>query len=49
MLALAKDQKVDAWIKKWDMEEVNKAVPDMEAGNARYRHVLVNTKNGGVL
>lgn len=49
MLALVGKEKIEAWIKKWNMDDVNKAVPDMDAGNARYRHVLVNTKNGGKL
>lgn len=49
MLELAKSTNIQAWVKKWDMNQVNKAVPDMLAGNARYRYVLVNTENGGKL
>ncbi|OCF37408.1 hypothetical protein I317_05291 [Kwoniella heveanensis CBS 569] len=49
MLALVAEKKVHPWIKKWPMDKVNEAVPDMVAGNARYRHVLVNVKNGGKL
>jgi len=49
MLDLAKNAKIEGWVKKWDMNEINKAVPDMLDGNARYRYVLVNTENGGKL
>jgi len=49
MLELAHKQKIHGWIKRWNMNEVNKAVPDMHAGNARYRYVLVNQENGGKL
>lgn len=49
MLELASKTDIKGWVKKWDMNEINKAVPDMEAGNARYRYVLVNTENGGKL
>lgn len=47
MLQLAVDHKVQPWIKKRKMDDVNEAVPDMVAGKARYRFVLVNEKNGG--
>lgn len=47
MLKFAADKGVKPWIKKWEMDKVNEAVPDMHKGGARYRYVLVNTKNGG--
>ncbi|WVQ69184.1 uncharacterized protein L199_007400 [Kwoniella botswanensis] len=49
MLQLVADKKVKPWIQKWSMDKVNEAVPSMIAGNARYRYVLVNEKNGGKL
>lgn len=47
MLKFATEKGIQPWIKKWEMDRVNEAVPDMHNGGARYRHVLVNTKNGG--
>lgn len=47
MLKFAADKGIKPWIKKWEMDQVNEAVPDMHTNGARYRHVLVNTKNGG--
>lgn len=49
MLELAKTHKIEGWVKKFDMNEVNKAVPSMNNGEARYRYVLVNQENGGKL
>ncbi|KAJ9100502.1 hypothetical protein QFC21_003541 [Naganishia friedmannii] len=49
MLELAAKQKIHPWIIKRPMKEVNQAVPDMHAGKARYRYVLVNEENGGKL
>ena len=49
MLHLMKEHKIEGWIKKFDMKDVNKAVPSMDKGEARYRYVLVNTDNGGKL
>ncbi|GAA5828574.1 hypothetical protein JCM11251_000859 [Rhodosporidiobolus azoricus] len=49
MLALAAKQDVKSWIQKRPMEDTNQAVVDMHASKARYRYVLVNTKNGGQL
>ncbi|BGP58581.1 hypothetical protein JCM8202_002343 [Rhodotorula sphaerocarpa] len=49
MLEVAAKQKISPWVTKRPLEDVNKAVPDMHAGKARYRYVLVNTKNGGKL
>lgn len=42
MLALAQKSGIETWIKKWKMSDINEALNDMEAGNARYRHVLMN-------
>jgi len=47
MLKFAGDHKVKAWTKRWAMNDVNKAIPDMHKGGARYRYVLVNEHNGG--
>lgn len=49
MLELAATQSIHPWIIKRPMNEVNQAVPDMHAGKARYRYVLVNEHNGGKL
>jgi D-arabinose 1-dehydrogenase-like Zn-dependent alcohol dehydrogenase len=37
------------YIQKYNMDDINKALPDFIAGNPRYRFVLVNTENGGRL
>jgi D-arabinose 1-dehydrogenase-like Zn-dependent alcohol dehydrogenase len=37
------------YIQKYDMDEINKALPDFKAGKPRFRFVLVNTDNGGQL
>ncbi|KAB8446179.1 hypothetical protein FH972_025161 [Carpinus fangiana] len=42
MLQLAVDKNVKPWIQERPMSEANAAVVDMDAGNARYRYVLVN-------
>lgn len=42
MLQLAQKTNTKTWLKKWPMEKVNDALNDMDAGNARYRHVLEN-------
>ena len=44
MLQLAVDKNVQAWIQKRPMEEVNKAIVDMDQGKARYRYTLINQK-----
>lgn len=49
MLELMKSEKISGWVKKWSMADVNKAVPSMHKGDARYRYVLVNEENGGEL
>lgn len=42
MLELVQKTDTKSWIKVWPMKEVNEALKDMDAGNARYRHVLKN-------
>ena len=49
MLQLAKDHNIQGWIKKYDMNRVNEAVPSQHKGDARYRYVLVNTEHGAKL
>lgn len=49
MLELAHKEKIHGWVQKWDLNQVNEAIPAMEAGKARYRYVLVNQENGGKL
>lgn len=45
MLQLAVDKDVKPWVEMRPMSEANQVVQDMDAGNARYRYVLVNQKN----
>lgn len=47
MLAFAVKHNIRPWIQKYDMDDINKALPDFKAGKPRYRIVLVNTDNGG--
>jgi alcohol dehydrogenase (NADP+) len=47
MLQFAAKHDVKPWIQKYDMDNINQAMPDFEAGKPRYRFVLVNTDNGG--
>ncbi|GAA6023448.1 hypothetical protein JCM10207_004417 [Rhodosporidiobolus poonsookiae] len=49
MLNLAAKQDVKSWITKRPIEDANQAVVDMHNSKARYRYVLVNQNNGGVL
>ncbi|KAL3464584.1 chaperonin 10-like protein [Aspergillus heterothallicus] len=42
MLQLAAEKKIQPWIEERPMKDANKAVVDMEKGDARYRYVLVN-------
>lgn len=42
MFELAAAKKLQPWIEERPMSEANQAVKDMEAGDARYRYVLVN-------
>lgn len=42
MLELVQKTDTKSWIKVWPMTQINEALKDMEAGNARYRHVLKN-------
>lgn len=37
MLELAQKEKIHGWVTKFDMNDVNKAVPEMHAGKPRYR------------
>jgi len=45
MLDLAVKHNVKTWNQNRPMKEVNKVVSDMDAGQARYRYVLVNEKH----
>lgn len=45
MLELAAEKKIKPWIEERPMEEANKAIVDMENGDARYRYVLCNGKS----
>lgn len=49
LLELAAEKKVRPWIQKYNMDDINQAILDMKAGKARYRFVLVDTDNGGVM
>ncbi|KAL1408570.1 hypothetical protein Q8F55_005383 [Vanrija albida] len=49
LFALAANGGVTPWINKWDMDEINQAIPAAKAGKAKYRYVLVNKDNGGVV
>jgi alcohol dehydrogenase (NADP+) len=49
MLELAAKQKIEPWIQKRNMDDVNEVIPKMHKGDVRYRYVLVNEKNGGEL
>jgi D-arabinose 1-dehydrogenase-like Zn-dependent alcohol dehydrogenase len=37
------------YIQKYNMDDINQALPDFKAGKPRYRFVLVNTDNGAKL
>jgi alcohol dehydrogenase (NADP+) len=45
MLQVAAKHNVKSWIQEWPLDQVNKALVDMEAGKPRYRYVLVNEKH----
>lgn len=47
MLDFAAKHKIAPWIQKYNMDDINKAMPDFQEGKPRYRFVLVNTDNGG--
>jgi D-arabinose 1-dehydrogenase-like Zn-dependent alcohol dehydrogenase len=47
MLSFAAEHKISPWIQKYNMDNINTALPDFKAGKPRYRFVLVNTDNGG--
>jgi D-arabinose 1-dehydrogenase-like Zn-dependent alcohol dehydrogenase len=42
-------QSPSPYIQKYNMDDINKALPDFKAGKPRFRFVLVNTDNGGIL
>jgi D-arabinose 1-dehydrogenase-like Zn-dependent alcohol dehydrogenase len=42
MLELAAEKGVKPWVEERPMKDANQAIKDMDAGNARYRYVLVN-------
>ncbi|EPS26266.1 NADP-dependent alcohol dehydrogenase 7 [Penicillium oxalicum] len=42
MLDLAASKKVKPWVEERPMKDANQAIQDMDAGNARFRYVLVN-------
>jgi D-arabinose 1-dehydrogenase-like Zn-dependent alcohol dehydrogenase len=46
-LKFASDHNIKAWVKRYPMKDANEAVVSMEAGDARYRYVLVNEEHGG--
>jgi len=49
MLQFAAEKKIKPWIQKYPMDQVNKAIVDMNKGKARYRLVLVNEVQGAKL
>jgi alcohol dehydrogenase (NADP+) len=49
MLDFVKEKDIKPWIQKYDMEDINKALPDFRECKPRYRFVLVNKANGGVM
>lgn len=46
MLDFVVQKNIQPWIQKYDMANTNTAMPDFEAGKARYRIVLVNKVQG---
>ncbi|KAH8599109.1 putative NADP-dependent alcohol dehydrogenase C 2 [Bisporella sp. PMI_857] len=49
MLEFAYSKGIKPWIEVRDMDQANKAIVDMEDGNARYRYVLRNKKHADAL
>ncbi|KAI9004219.1 putative quinone oxidoreductase [Gaertneriomyces semiglobifer] len=49
MFEVAAKANVKPWIQLRNLKEANQAVVDMEAGNAKYRYVLVNEKHANKL
>lgn len=49
MLAFVKEHDIKPWIQKYEMDAINHALPDFRDGKPRYRFVLVNTSNGGLM
>lgn len=49
LLSLAVAKHIVPWVQKFPMSEINAALREYRDGKARYRYVLVNTDNGGVM
>ena len=49
MLQFAGEKNIRGWVKRYPLDKANEAVVSMDKGEARYRYVLVNEKNGGKL
>lgn len=49
MLKLVEEHKLESWIEKYDMEDINQALIDFEKKDPRFRYVLVNKDLGGKL
>lgn len=47
LLDLVAKHKLEPWVQKYDMDDINKSLVDYKEGKARYRYVLVNTDQGG--
>ena len=45
MLAFAAEKNVKPWIEQRPLKDANRTLVDMEAGQARYRYVLINENN----
>lgn len=49
MLKFTVDNNIKPWVQKYNMDDINKALKDFNAGKPEFRFVLVNTDNGGKL
>ncbi|OCF73746.1 hypothetical protein I204_05590 [Kwoniella mangroviensis CBS 8886] len=49
LLQLAVDKGFRPWVEKWNMDDINRAMPAFKRGEPKYRYVLVNVDNGGKL
>ncbi|WVQ63157.1 uncharacterized protein L199_001308 [Kwoniella botswanensis] len=49
MLNFAKEHNIKPWLQKYSMDDFNEALISFKKGELRYRHVLVNTDQGGEL
>lgn len=47
MMQFAVEHNIKPWVERWDMNDINRAMPAFKEGKPRYRYVLVNTENGG--